>query len=324
MFKRLVIIVSLFSLESNLHAVPWKSEGVKFIPDPPTPKRSRLRKSSAPYIAADSFRAICDHICDETDAEFKPEMVRYGDTVYLTSYVVAEFFALVHSKIKAPYILVTSNSDLPNPGSSAAYLADPKILAWFGINCDIDISATKFVPIPIGLANNYWKHGNTAILASVQKASKTVPKQHLLGLNFSIWTNSQERKAAYEAFEAKAFCKIFLDKNGIGFQKYQSYLNDMASCKFIISPHGNGLDCHRTWEALILGVIPVVKSSTLDPLYRDLPVLIVNNWSEVSADFLEQQYISMQAKHYNLDKIYFSYWENLIRQTQQHFRQLAK
>jgi hypothetical protein len=53
---------------------------------------------------------------------------------------------------------------------------------------------------------------------------------------------------------------------------------------FSISPHGNGLDCHRTWEDLILGCIVIVKSSPLDVLYEGLPVVIVNDWSEVTKE----------------------------------------
>ena len=39
---------------------------------------------------------------------------------------------------------------------------------------------------------------------------------------------------------------------------------------FVISPHGGGYDCHRTWEALVLGCIPIVKTSKIDILYDDV------------------------------------------------------
>ena len=42
-----------------------------------------------------------------------------------------------------------------------------------------------------------------------------------------------------------------------------------------------GLDAHRTWEALLVGTIPIVRSSKLNPLYERLPVIIVNRWEEV-------------------------------------------
>ena len=56
---------------------------------------------------------------------------------------------------------------------------------------------------------------------------------------------------------------------------------------FVISPFGSGLDCHRTWEALALGCIPIVRSSAMDPLFDRLPVPIVKDWADVTRDFLQ-------------------------------------
>ena len=55
---------------------------------------------------------------------------------------------------------------------------------------------------------------------------------------------------------------------------------------FSVSPWGNGLDCHRTWEDLVLGCIVIVKKSALDPLYKGLPVVIVQDWSEITKENL--------------------------------------
>jgi len=57
---------------------------------------------------------------------------------------------------------------------------------------------------------------------------------------------------------------------------------------FSVSPHGNGLDCHRTWEDLVLGCIVIVKTSPLDALYEGLPVVIVKDWSEITRENLEK------------------------------------
>lgn len=48
-----------------------------------------------------------------------------------------------------------------------------------------------------------------------------------------------------------------------------------ATHAFGISPRGNGFDCHRTWEMLFFNMIPIVVSSPLDPLYANLPVVVV-------------------------------------------------
>jgi len=51
---------------------------------------------------------------------------------------------------------------------------------------------------------------------------------------------------------------------------------------FVLSPHGVGLDCHRTWEALALGHIVLVPSSPLDSLYAGLPVIPIRDWNEIA------------------------------------------
>jgi hypothetical protein len=79
---------------------------------------------------------------------------------------------------------------------------------------------------------------------------------------------------------------------------------------FVISPHGNGLDCHRTWEALVLGCIPIVKKSEIDDLYEDLPVIIVNNWSDLNQDLLNNTIEYFKHKTFNYNKLSLQYWIN--------------
>ena len=55
---------------------------------------------------------------------------------------------------------------------------------------------------------------------------------------------------------------------------------------FVISPFGTGLDCFRTWEALIFGHIVIVQSSSLDALYEGLPVVLIEEWTEINEENL--------------------------------------
>ena len=43
-------------------------------------------------------------------------------------------------------------------------------------------------------------------------------------------------------------------------EQYRSFV-------FGLSPRGNGVDCHRTWEMLYFGMIPVMLRSTIDQLF---------------------------------------------------------
>jgi hypothetical protein len=80
---------------------------------------------------------------------------------------------------------------------------------------------------------------------------------------------------------------------------------------FSISPWGNGLDCHRTWEDLALGCILIVKTSSLDRLYDGLPVVIVKDWNEITEENLQRWFeLYKDASENSLyrEKITNQYW----------------
>ena len=96
-------------------------------------------------------------------------------------------------------------------------------------------------------------------------------------------------------------------------KEWKEYLFEMAQYQFVLSPFGNGLDCIRTWEALLVGSIPVVKTSTLDPLYEDLPVIIVKEWEEINEHYLMEKYEEILHKPCNREKLFIGYWIDIIK-----------
>ena len=94
--------------------------------------------------------------------------------------------------------------------------------------------------------------------------------------------------------------------------RYDTWVNQ-SKYTFVLSPLGHGMDCHRTWEALILGCIVIVKTSPLDSLYEDLPVLILNDWSEITEDLLSDTIERFKTMSFNYDKLKADYWVNKIK-----------
>lgn len=90
----------------------------------------------------------------------------------------------------------------------------------------------------------------------------------------------------------------------------EEYLFTMQQHKFVLSPVGNGVDSHRTWEALLAGSIPIVESSVRDSMYEGLPVLIVQSWSELSLPLLESAYINLTAagRSYRWENLFAPYY----------------
>jgi hypothetical protein len=107
---------------------------------------------------------------------------------------------------------------------------------------------------------------------------------------------------------------------GPGTSQYRSSLADIyernMKYPFWLSPRGMGIDCHRTWEAIYLGRIPIVLTSELDPLYEELPVLILDDWNQINEEFLRKSYNDIMDKRkrreYNYDKLKMSYWRNIV------------
>ena len=55
----------------------------------------------------------------------------------------------------------------------------------------------------------------------------------------------------------------------------------------MICPQGNGVDCHRNWEVLYLKRVPIMKKSDyLQELYKDYPVLWVDDFADVTKTLL--------------------------------------
>lgn len=94
--------------------------------------------------------------------------------------------------------------------------------------------------------------------------------------------------------------------------RYETWTNQVKYA-FVISPHGNGLDCHRTWEAINLGCLVIVKNSVLDILYEDLPVLIVNDWSNVTQELLNSTVEKFKNKKFNMEKLTLNYWKTKFK-----------
>jgi hypothetical protein len=140
--------------------------------------------------------------------------------------------------------------------------------------------STNIQPIPIGLENRKL-HTNgvprdfTKLINSGLPSTESRKEQILV--SFSVSTNVTERSSALN--NAEQFSEINLRH----FQgSVSDYHQELLNSRFVLSPPGNGFDCHRTWEAIYLGAIPIVKKKYWPFSHLDLPVVVVEEWSELS------------------------------------------
>lgn len=68
------------------------------------------------------------------------------------------------------------------------------------------------------------------------------------------------------------------------------FYDQLRSYKYAVCPTGAGLDTHRFWECLLLNVIPIVKINPITPFLSNFPCLIVEDWSEVTEEYLNDMW----------------------------------
>jgi hypothetical protein len=199
--------------------------------------------------------------------------------------------------------VLSHNSDLPIDDSVLDTF--PSVSVWIGQN--ICTGDSRCYPIPIGLENDYigGQPGRKQLLAFTARRCET---RHAGGLCYYNCRNTNpEREEARRWFFDKLWCTFSEAKD------YVAYLEDMARHAFVVCPRGNGLDCHRTWEALYLGRYPIMRREwSLERLYCDLPVLFVDEWSDVTEDLLIRVCDEFAAISWNLDKLKFSWWRGYV------------
>ena len=269
-------------------------------------------------MSGETWYAFCDWHCVEGE-KFNPRKVQKGDTVFVEYNKLKEFKHKILPLITHKFILISSNfgtgADNPLPGKFINLLEDKNIAAWFVQNIDRQPSE-KIIPIPIGLANKEYPHGNIETWDFyIQNRDLIYPERDTLAyVNFFVATNPKERMPCLSYFSQMPWATIACTK------QFSNYLDDLARSIFVVSPFGHGLDCHRTWEALLMGCYPIVKHSTLHPLFEGLPVVYVNKWEEVTEEFLLEKYKELRSTNWKVDKLYAHYWFNKIKALQQELR----
>ena len=219
------------------------------------------------------------------------KQINYAKTIFVYTHLIPYFAYYLAPKISREFTLVTHNSDHAVTIQDLELLNNPNLKGWFAQN--VEFSHEKLHALPIGLQNQQW---GTEKLSQIIGISKSIKKTKLIYANFSEDTHPA-RKEAGEKIKSINFCTI--EKN----KTYTEYLSSIAEHKFCICPRGNGLDTHRFWEAQYLDCIPVILWKDWSASYSDLPVLILDTWSDLNKIDLEKVYINISTKRFSRDSL---------------------
>ncbi|UJR13224.1 hypothetical protein I4U23_000246 [Adineta vaga] len=252
--------------------------------------------------------------------------------IFVDTTNLKDFFDKFHQEILINYILITGDSDLSAPLhliSSHYHLLDDifqgktRIIHWFAMNCDFGneskwIKSNIFSCIPQGISQwNNQRYRMQLISKKTNIISQTQMKtnDYWIFTSFQIVGRFQYRKYRQPLWylscygRLKSLSKCFY---GTKSKDQLEYYKNLRQSKFVFSPPGVGMDCYRTWEILYLGSIPIVLNSTLNSIYEQLPILIVNNFEEIQEEFLKNIYKKMIKQTFDYRRLYKGYWQNRI------------
>ena len=252
---------------------------------------------------------------------WRPELyqnVRAGDVIFLPADHLERWAAAILPTIGADskFVLVTAGSDKPGesiaPRAAKLVVKHAALVGWWSQNTVM--AHPKVHPMPIGI--NYLDAATHAQFVRGFHPLHLLTPWRLLAPQDSPL--EQERQILTLLADMpptrkrilKAWCDFQFDRDNAMRQQIWrmlqsspesskaivappvSYASKMrlyqakAQYMFDVSPPGHGIDCVRTWEALALGMIPIVLIShpptPLDALFNELPVVRVRNYSEIT------------------------------------------
>lgn len=280
------------------------------------------------------------------------DKLKPGDTVWIKSRFVPYFAKEVLKKIKVPVVIVITEGDESFPSKFKtsmdvdSFINSEKIIHIFTQNCDLKEANKKVGYVPIGVdfhsiatRPGFWGENGSplvqeAALKEILKGLKPTPLRKKRAFvdfqhNDSIRHGGDNRHLEFGEDRATIFKRV--SDSGLVDHGPRMKRSDLWKTKgqyaFSISPHGNGLDCHRTWEDLVLGCIVIVKTSPIDPIYEGLPVVIVKDWSEITQENMEawlKKYGDVFSNKSYREKLTNAHWVNKIRAVQKEFRERSQ
>lgn len=246
------------------------------------------------------------------------------ESIYICTDALLNFSNHFLDKVEHPFTLVTGDSDTPinnnliQHESIKKILEHPKLVSWFAQNMVAD--HPKLHQVPIGMdyhtmweRSGVWGLAKQSPLAQERALINTfanAPKfsdRYFAG--YCNWHFAVDRGDRHECL-AKIDRNISLIENN--YLPRISSWQRQAECMFVISPEGAGIDCHRTWEAILLGCIPVLKKSKFTELLKRLPVVLLDDWSEFNSAHMIQYLNRLDGQKFDFNPMFLKYWEGKI------------
>lgn len=219
--------------------------------------------------------------------------------------------------ITKPTLLITSDGDRSVPSGyniqTVKNIIECKnIVKWYTQNYDNTIVHEKLTYFPIGFDFHTIQNIENKLMYMIHSALNLKEKNetHVLCDSHVNISNPSRIEVFQKLIDNPNFKFI---KNRMSFTDITSIYNQFL---FVISPEGNGYDCHRTWELFLAGCIVIKKTSCIDAMFieNNLPVVIIDDWDTLNTNLPEklktwkEKYIEYTDIRHIYKRLQFDYW----------------
>jgi hypothetical protein len=146
--------------------------------------------------------------------------------------------------------------------------------------------------------------------ADFDKDDWLAPDKPLLLVAFYPKNRSPDRTNALNAIVGSGSPPTWVSRLNFN---HSDWLNAIPRHRFVLAPFGHGLDTHRVTEIMLMGGVPVMRRSSISSCYDDsdntiirfndslpltrgsLPVVIVDQWTDVTETFLLSEWQRISA-----------------------------
>jgi len=259
-----------------------------------------------------------------------------GGSIYCCTDALENFANFVIDAIAEPFVLVSGDSDTVvsretlGAGVFERILGHRTLMRWYAQNLGARGDKLQFLPIGIDYhtlwhspevwgdsVNRSAFEQERALLQLRHAALPAQDRRCLAYCNWHFTLQYRGRDGERIANQERVRCLEDIDRSACFFEPaFVPRLSTWArqsEYAFVLAPAGNGPDTHRLWEALVLGCIPVVKRNVLSRFLSDLPVVVVDDWREVTTAFLKDSLAGIGTRRFNFAKLYLEYWRRAIR-----------
>jgi hypothetical protein len=262
----------------------------------------------APLVSGDSLKEICDYVAFGKDGSEPFDRLRAlsAKSIFVKAELLEQFMQEGGRLGLSPDVIITGNSDR----NFEASIPQP-------LNCRLWICQNNAMPerqglitLPIGLENR--THGRLGQPRFYSKDKRREIKEVTKVLVPPMRPTNPNR--IIKVKEAELNLSVYDVRRE--YLPEDKYFNFLTSFQFVLCLEGNGFDTHRIWEALYLGVFPVVIESDWSVTLRryNLPIMFIKSIDDLSKNELEEFVdIHKNFDPDNAEVLWTPYWEQVIR-----------